>query len=103
MVTFQGTVRFATYIAHSRFHTYMITLHNYAGSKRPLYAIMKMLLIASLAKARHVIRNINDSNLVAVRHTIYRLIHRSNIYTVVVTLNIYNLQRNLLYESGLQI
>jgi len=32
----------------------MIMLHNYAGSKRTLYAILTM-LFAPLAKARHVI------------------------------------------------
>jgi hypothetical protein len=49
---------------------HMITLHSYAGSKRALYSVMTMLLFAPLAKARHVIENINDSNLVAVGHTI---------------------------------
>jgi hypothetical protein len=52
-----------------RFHTYMITSHNYAGSKRTLYAVM-----TPLAKARNDKQNIKDSNLVAVRHTIDRSI-----------------------------
>jgi hypothetical protein len=45
-------------------------LHNYAGSKQALYTIMTMLLVAPLAKARHVIENIDDPNLVVVRHMI---------------------------------
>jgi hypothetical protein len=48
----------------------MISLHNYAGSKQSLYAIMSVLLFTVLAKARHIIENINDSNLVVVRHMI---------------------------------
>jgi len=54
----------------------MITLHIYARSKQSLYVIMKMLIFAPLAKARHVIENINDLNLVAVRLTIDRSIYR---------------------------
>jgi hypothetical protein len=63
----------STYTGHSRFHTYMITLHNYAGRKRALYAITTTLLFAPLAKARHVIENIKDSNLVVVRHTMNQM------------------------------
>jgi len=59
--------------SHSRHHAHMVTLHNYAGSKRELHAIMKMLLFAPLAKARHVIENINESKLVTNRYTIDRL------------------------------
>jgi len=51
----------------------MITLHTYAGNKQASYAIMTMLLFALLVKARHVIENRNDSDLVAVTHSIVRL------------------------------
>jgi hypothetical protein len=75
----------------------MISLHNYAGSKQSLYAIMKLLIFALLAKARHVIESVKDSHLVAVRHTI------DQFSRVVITLNMYKLQHNLLYKSALQI
>jgi len=39
----QGTLRLAIYMDHLKFHIYMISLHNYAGSKLSLYAIMTML------------------------------------------------------------
>jgi hypothetical protein len=47
----------------------MITLHSYAGSKQPLYAIIKMLIFVILTNARHVTESIKVSKLVvAVRH-----------------------------------
>jgi hypothetical protein len=52
---------------------YLYDYVTYAGSKRVLYAVITMLLFTPLAKARHIIKNINDSNLVGVRHTIDRL------------------------------
>jgi hypothetical protein len=52
------------------FHVHIVSRLHSAESKQASYTIMTMLLFARLAKARHVTENINDSNLVAVRHTI---------------------------------
>jgi hypothetical protein len=70
---------------------------------------MTMLLFAPLDKAKHVTENINESTMVVVDRSIdkirYNMIryNRSIVQIAIITVNMYNLQRNLLYESGLQI
>jgi hypothetical protein len=69
-VIYEGAHRCAICMWRSKLHTYVISLQNYVGNKQQLYSIMKVSILALLAKAKLDIGSVKGLDLVAVRYTI---------------------------------
>jgi hypothetical protein len=68
LAIFQGAHWFGICIWRSKFHMYMTTKQNYAGSKQKSYNIMIIKMFATLDKAKLDIESIRGLNLAAVKH-----------------------------------